>query len=572
MMNDLAIVTKLMFKEKRDIVLSIFFGFVAGLATVFLFAASGYLISKAALAAPIYALALLIASVKMLSFIRAFSKYGERYFSHRATFTVLSNLRVSFFEKLEPLAPGIFQKYRSGDLLSRIVGDVESLQNYFLRVFYPPIVLVLVFLCTILFTSFFSLFAAILLFVGLILTTFVIPGLFALKQRKIDSHVRTHRGSLSTEVAEFLHGFRDLKIYQKLQGKEEMLEKSSDLYIEQQEMENKAILFSQSVNIFVTLFITWSILAMGAYFIGMGELDGIFLAMLVMISITVFEDASPMAVFPIYFNDTKRAANRLFSVVSDTEKGQKNNDLQQMNLKEIPDIEMRDVQFAFPGDMRKTLDNISLHLPAGSKTAIVGASGSGKSTVMQLLLNIYAVDKGEICFDNIPLTQVEQESIWEKANVVLQSNHFFYGTIRDNLLLANTTLADEALKEVLEKVHLDSFDLDDPVYERGENLSGGEKQRLAIARALLKNKKLWFLDEPTSSIDAITEKKIYDHIFQQAKDDTLVLISHRLTGMENMDQIIVMDHGKIVESGTYEELLHLRGYFYEMKEIEKNLL
>lgn len=233
---------------------------------------------------------------------------------------------------------------------------------------------------------------------------------------------------------------------------------------------------------------------------------------------------------------------------------------------------MRDVQFAFPGDMRKTLDNISLHLPAGSKTAIVGASGSGKSTVMQLLLNIYAVDKGEICFDNIPLTQVEQESIWEKANVVLQSNHFFYGTIRDNLLLANTTLADEALKEVLEKVHLDSFDLDDPVYERGENLSGGEKQRLAIARALLKNKKLWFLDEPTSSIDAITEKKIYDHIFQQAKDDTLVLISHRLTGMENMDQIIVMDHGKIVESGTYEELLHLRGYFYEMKEIEKNLL
>ncbi|AIF42201.1 thiol reductant ABC exporter subunit CydC [Virgibacillus sp. SK37] len=571
-MNDLAIVTKLMFKEKRDIVLSIVLGFVAGLATVFLFAASGYLISKAALSAPIYALALLIASVKMLSFIRAFSKYGERYFSHRATFTVLSNLRVSFFEKLEPLAPGIFQKYRSGDLLSRIVGDVESLQNYFLRVFYPPIVLVLVFLSTILFTSFFSFFAAILLFVGLILTTFVIPGLFALKQRKIDSHVRTQRGYLSTEVAEFLHGFRDLKIYQKLQGKEQMLEESSDTYINQQETENKAILFSQSVNIFVTLFITWSILAMGAYFIGVGELDGIFLAMLVMISITVFEDASPMAIFPIYFNDTKRAANRLFSVVSDTETEQHKSGLQEGELNEVPNIEMRNVQFLFPGDLRKTLADINLSLPAGSKTAIVGASGSGKSTVMQLLLNIYAVEEGEICFDNIPLTQVKQESIWEKANVVLQSNHFFYGTIRDNLLLANASLVDKELQEVLEKVHLGSFDLEDPVYERGENLSGGEKQRLAIARSLLKNKGLWFLDEPTSSIDAITEKKIYNHIFQQAKHDTLVLISHRLIGMENMDQIIVMDHGQIVECGTYEELMQMKGYFYQMKEIEKNLL
>lgn len=211
-MKDLAVVVKLMMIEKKDIFYSIIFGFVAGIAAVGLFAASGYLISKAALAPPLYALIILTSTVKLLGFTKAISRYAERYFSHRATFTILSNLRVSFFEKLEPLAPGIFQKYRSGDLLSRIVGDVESLQNFFLRVFYPPIVLVIVFLCTILFTSFVSIYVALVLLIGLLLTAFVVPALFAVRQAKIDSHVREGRADLATEVTEFLHGFRDLKI------------------------------------------------------------------------------------------------------------------------------------------------------------------------------------------------------------------------------------------------------------------------------------------------------------------------------------------------------------------------
>src|SRR5690625_3415277 len=148
-MKELKAVTRLVFKEKRDIFLSIMLGIVAGLATVGLFSASGYLISKAALETPLYALILVISAVKLLGFIRALSRYAERYFSHRATFTILSNMRVAFFEKLELAVPGIFQQYQSGDLLSRVVGDVERLQNYFLRVFYPPIVMAIVFLSTI---------------------------------------------------------------------------------------------------------------------------------------------------------------------------------------------------------------------------------------------------------------------------------------------------------------------------------------------------------------------------------------------------------------------------------------
>lgn len=569
-MKDLAIFMKLMMIEKKDILYSILFGFVAGIAAVGLFAASGYLISKAAFAPPLYALVILTSTVKLLGFTRAFSRYAERYFSHRATFTILSNLRVSFFEKLEPLAPGIFQKYRSGDLLSRIVGDVESLQNFFLRVFYPPIVLFIVFLATILFTAYFSVAVALVLFVGLILTTLFVPALFAVRQAKIDSHVRAGRGELSTEVTEFLHGFRDLKIYQKLDEKELKAIESSDRYVAEQKTENVNMLYSQSVNTFVSLLVSWFVLALGAYLTADGQLEGIFLAMLVMISLTVFEDVSPMAVFPIHIQDSKRASQRLYSVVHG-ERVEQPDKSRQLSDK-VPSVEMTNVTFSFSDEQRSTLKDINLTLTAGSRTAIVGPSGSGKSTLLQLMLKINQPDSGRISIDGIPVDRINEEDIWENANVILQVNHFFFGTIRDNLLLANDDLTDEAMESMLEKVELEQFSLSDPVYEKGANLSGGEKQRLAIARAFLKSGRLWLMDEPTSSVDALTEQSIYKHLFQQAADDTIVLISHRLTGLEKMDQIIVMEQGTIIESGTFETLMQEKGYFYEMKQIEKDLL
>ncbi|MFD1852135.1 thiol reductant ABC exporter subunit CydC [Oceanobacillus bengalensis] len=570
-MKDLRIVIKVLLVEKKDIFLSILCGFIAGITAVALFSASGYLVSKAALAPPIYTLMILVASVKMLGIISALSRYGERYFSHRGTFTMLSNLRVSFYEKLEPLAPGIFGKFRSGDLLARIVGDVETLQNFFLRVFYPPIVLLLIFFSTIFFTSFFSFEVALILFVGFLLTTVLVPSYFALRQSKFDRKVRESRAALSTEVTEFLYGFRDLKIYQQLEGKEKQLSKSTVAYLQEQEQESVHNLFSQAMNTFLSLLVTVCVLAVGSYLVVNGELDGIYLAMLVMVSLTVFENTTSMAIFPSHWQDSKQAASRLHSVVRNESIGKTQMKQENFQTDIAPKIEVRNIRFTYPNDSRQTLDSVSLNLEAGSKTAIVGPSGSGKSTLLQLLLHLYSVDEGEILLNDIPINTLTEESIWENANVVLQANHFFYGTIRDNLQLAKDGLGDDEMQGALSKVDLDHFTLDDSVLEKGENLSGGEKQRLAIARAMLKNESLWLLDEPTSSIDALTEAKIYQHIFSEAKADTVVLVSHRLTGLEKMDQIIVMDHGKIMESGTFESLMERKGYFYEMKKIEQSV-
>lgn len=565
-------VVKLVVREKKDILLSILFGFLAGITAVGLFGASGYLVSKAALIPPLYTLVLVVSFVKLLGFIRAISRYVERYVSHRATFTILSHLRVSFYEKLEPLAPGIFQKYRSGDLLARIVGDVESLQNFFLRVFYPPIVLLIVFLCTIIFTTFYSLSIALVLLGGLLVTALIVPCLFAMRQRKIEGQLREERGSLSTETTELLYGFRDLKIYRKLAEKENQLKESSDCYIKEQEKVGIHASLSQAMNSLASLVASWVVLALGAYLVVEDQLEGIFLAMLVMISLTVFENVTPMAVFPIHLEDSRRAASRLFSVVRDqSSKTQNHQDSIQLEGNQSLAIEIDKVSFAFPGEARSTLENVHLHLPAGSKTAIVGPSGSGKSTLLQLLLKIQAGYTGKVNLGGTSLDLLDKESLWSHTNAVLQENHFFYGTIRENLMLAGDDLTDIQLDEALAKVKLNHVQLTDSVLEKGGNLSGGEKQRLAIARALLKANPLWVLDEPTSSVDALTENTIYQYLFEAAKDDTLILVSHRLTGLERMDKIVVMEHGEIIEKGTFNELMDKRGYFYQMKQIEKSV-
>lgn len=566
-MKEMKEVIRLVVLEKRDIVLSVVFGFLAGMSAVGLFGASGYLISRAALIPPLYALTVLIAFLKLFGFARALGRYAERYFSHRATFTILSNLRLAFYKKLEPHAPRIFQKYRSGDLLSRIVGDVESLQNFFLRVYYPPVVLVIIFLGTIVFTSIFSISIAIVLLLGLIVTGLLIPAWYTVKQRKLASRVRQARGELSTEAAEWLYGFRDLKIYQQLEEKKEKLQQSSEEYIREDERDSRQMLSSHSWNTFATLLVSWIVTGLGAVLVAEGDLNGLFLAMLVMISLTVFENAAPMAVLPSHLDDSKRASERLFSIVEEEDDGSGSCNLDP-NL--APGMEVSHVSYRFPDEEREALTDVNVSIPAGSKTAIVGASGSGKSTLLQLFMKFQLPSAGELMVNDMDIRDLSEESIWENSNVVLQENHYFYGTIRENLKLAGEDLSDEEMELVLKEVGLE-FDLDQPVFEKGENLSGGERQRLSIARAFLKGKRLWLLDEPTSSVDALTERMIFDHLYERASQDTVVLISHRLSGLEKMDQIIVMAEGKVVEAGSYDELIQMRGHFYEMKQIEKNI-
>lgn len=566
-MNELKHVLKLTLIEKKDVSIAIFFGFLAGIASVALMGSSGYLISKAALTSQMTTLVVMAACLKLFGFASALSRYGERLYSHRATFTMLSHLRVSFFERLTPLAPGIFGKYRSGDLLSRIVGDVESLQNFLLRVFYPPVVLSIVFLSTIFFSSFFSIGIALVMLIGMLLTVVIVPALFSIRKRKTDGQVRAMRGSLAVEATEFLYGFRDLKIHQQLGKKEQLLKKEADQYDEGQRKEGLEENLAQSINSLVALLVSFFVLGVGAYFVAAGELEGLYLAMLVMISIAAFENVAPMAAFPAYFEESRKAAVRLEEIVAVPRAAQ--------GIGKLPDrpleINLKEASFSYPGEAALAVDGVSLQLKPGTKTAVVGPSGSGKSTLMQLLLNVFPVDQGQLSIGGKPVETLDQEAIWQEMNIVLQENHFFFGTIRSNLSIANPAASDEEMERTLAQVQLELFPLEMKVEEKGQNLSGGQKQRLAIARALLKGKSLWFLDEPVSSVDSVTGRAIYEELFRQGHNDTFVVISHDLVGLEKMDQIVVMENGRIVEIGSYNELMKKHSYFYQLKQIENSV-
>lgn len=567
-MKELTEVLKLTLREKRDVSLAIVFGVLAGLASVALLASSGYLISKAALTGQMTVLIVIGASLKLFGLSSAVSRYSERLLSHRATFTMLGNLRVSFFEKLAPLAPEIYGKYRSGDLLARIIGDVESLQNFLLRVFYPPVVLFLVFTGTILFTLYFSVSTALLLALGYLLTAVAVPAYFAWRKHRKDWKIRESRGALSTEAAEFLFGFRDLKIYQQLDNKEQQMSALIDSYTDEQINEGKEEVYSQSLNGLVALLVSLAILTVGAYATAAGELDGLFLAMLVMISLGVFENVTPMAAFPGYFEESRKAAVRLDSVVAETPRARGTEELAAGPLA----IAARNLAYSFPGEPRPALKNISLNLPAGSKTAIVGPSGSGKSTLLAVLMNVLPPASGTVLLNGRPSEKFLQDSIWRRMNAVLQENHFFYGTIRSNLQIADPVADDTQMTAALDCVELGRFSLDMAVEEKGQNLSGGERQRLAIARAILKKSALWLLDEPVSSVDAATGRIIYERLFEDHPDDTFVIVSHDLAGLDKMDLIIVLENGELIEWGSYEELMERQGSFYGLKKLEQQIM
>ena len=371
-------------------------------------------------------------------------------------------------------------------------------------------------------------------------------------------------------MTELLYGFRDLKVYGQLKQREKLLQHASAVLSAEQQASAVHLLRGQSLHTFVAYLISWGVLILGAYLIMDGSLAGVFLAMLVMASLTVFEEAAPMATLPAYKQDSEHAAKRLAEIVhaADVLAPQPSG---MLSVNEAVSVELSGVTFQYDDEWRPALQNVSLHFPAGSKTAIVGPSGSGKQRSSNCC-SLRIPTSGEIRLHDVSIQELDEAGIWQASNVMLQHSHFFRGTIRDNLLLDAEHHDDHELSAILDKVQLPNLSLEAAVYEKGENLSDGEKQRLALARAMLRKGRLWLLDEPTSSLDYITEQRVFRQLLAQAQDDTLILICHRLTGLEEMDRIVVMDHGRIMEAGTYSELMEQKGYFYEMKQVERQMI
>ena len=348
---------EMIWHEKKEMLLALIAGTISGLTAVALFAQSGFLISKAALMPPFYVILILTAFLKIFGVAKSTSKYAERYISHRVTFSLLSAIRMRFFDRLEPIANQLFLHYQSGELLARITNDVTTLQNFFLRVVYPPLVALLVFFGTVIFTVFFSIWIALLLVLGFLFVAVIIPTLLIAKKTQPVPYKR----ELLTETTEFLYGFRELKNHYLVAQKSKDLLHLSDAYTDEIKKEQQALVRMQLYNQSASLLTVFLIVTIGAYFVTTNQLDGLYLAMLLLIALTVFETAIPLATVPHHYKSAAQAIARLQEVAEEPE----------ANTKPLPlsndyTIQANDVHFTY-AQLTKPVKRYSIYDTSGRK-------------------------------------------------------------------------------------------------------------------------------------------------------------------------------------------------------------
>ena len=574
--------------------LSVFLGAATVAAGVGLLGASAYLIATAALHPSVAVLQVAIVGVRFFGISRAVLRYLERLVTHSVNFHLLARLRVWFYEALEPLAPARLPEYRSGDLLARCVGDIETLENFYVRALAPPFAALVVVCGVSLFVGRYDPRLGLLLALALLAAGAGLPLLTHALARSAGQDVVARRAALHDAVVDVTQGIGDLAAC----GQErEYLEKalSAGQALSQAQLRlGWAGALANALLTLLTGLTLWGVLVVGIPLVG-SRMDGVALAVLALVTLASFEAVTPLAPAAQHLQSSLAAAGRLFEV-SDLDKKEfhPSHFAERSSAKwdgfinrEDPEatlgaaLRIRDLSFTYAPGLPPALEDISLDVAPGMHVALVGPSGAGKSTLFALLLRLWEYSPGHIRLDGRDLHTFDPEALRRSLAVVPQSTYLFAGTLRQNLVLcapeANASQVEWAVRQagLAGWVAQLPDGLETRVGERGLQISGGERRRVTLARALLAGAgqaRLLLLDEPTAHLDAITEKRFLRDLRHIAAGRSLILITHRLVGLETMDQIFVMAQGRIVERGQHADLVKTGGLYARLWNIQNEIL
>jgi ATP-binding cassette, subfamily C, bacterial CydC len=558
------------------VALAVLLGVASVAGNVGLLSTAAYVISAAAVVSYISLLTIPIYLVRFFSVSRSFSRYFERLVSHDVTFRLLGNLRAWFYARLTPLAPAILEGYRSGDILSRLVEDVEELENLYLRAVSPVLVAAVVWGLAFAVLYPFDPALALTVLVFLAAAGVGVPLLVWILSRGLGRRQLELKSELYSRIVDGTQGVQDLLAFGR---EEEQRQEIEALNRELGRIERRQAFIAglqDSLGDLLTNLAMLTVLVLAIPLVAGGEIRGVYLAFLALVALGVFEAATPLGAAFQTIGRTTSAGQRLFEV-SDSEPAIRN-PKSSLPVPEDFALHFDNVSFRYGEDEPFSLEDVSFALEPGRKVAVVGPSGSGKSTLANLILRFRYPQGGEIRLGGRSLSEYSQEDVRRLVSAVPQGTHVFNDTLRNNLLLADPEANDEALEMALERARISGFierspeRLDTYVGENGTRLSGGERQRLAVARALLKDAPLLLLDEPTANLDTVTERELLASVWEVGGDRAVLLITHRLVGMEEMHEILVMDAGRIVERGTHERLLAAGGLYCLMLETQQELL
>jgi ATP-binding cassette, subfamily C, bacterial CydC len=535
-----------------------------------LMATSAYLLARAALHPPILDLMATIVGVRFFGLSRAVFRYLERYVSHDVTFRILTQIRVTFYEKIEPLAPAQLSNFNNADLLNRIIGDIETQQNFYLRVFAPPLVAVLVLIGYCVFLASYDLRFSYILAACFLCAGLIIPWVIRRLGQGIGTKIITLKAELNTLVSDSLLGMTELITFGQVHNQLEKIRGTDNKLVYQQHKLTKLSALSSSLIGMIANLGMWLVLVLGILFIEKGALNGVNLGMLALGTLSSFEALYPMALVPQNLEQNITSADRLIELI-EVEKSIKSRRMLSPKKDEL-DLSFQNISFRYEPNEPWALKDLSFEIPQNSKVAIVGPSGVGKTSIVNLLLRFWNYEEGNIFLGGQSLQDYNLEELRNLFGVVTQQTYLFNATIKENLLLANPQGTDEDLILAAQQAKLHEFILSLPngydsyIGEGGFKLSGGQRQRLAIARVLLRNAPILILDEAATGLDAQTEQEVMKEVYHLMEGRTTIVITHNLLGLETMDEILVLNQGRIIERGTHQELLRIKGHYYTLWE------
>jgi ATP-binding cassette subfamily C protein CydC len=531
--------------------LGTFLGLLAVLSAVGLLSFSGWFIAATAKAGLIAILAkefnffLPSIAVRILAITRTLARYGERLVSHDATFRILETLRVWFYRRLEPLVPARLTAYGSGDVLSRIVADIDAMDNLYLRVFSPvwaagitTLVLVGVFVRV-------DIGFALIFGLTLGIAGIGVPIIAANMGVGAGKNMVYCKSRLRTLMVEGIQGMAELLVFN---IKERYFEKTISDHDQMVFYQRRMAHITGISNALLTVLSGISVLTIlwvGVDMVVRKEMSGEVLTLATLSAMVAFEAVWPLPAAFQYLSHTSASARRLVEIVNIAPQ------VVFVDQTTAPpegfDLFLKKVSFRYPETEKWILKDFSLKIPAGSKMAIVGPSGVGKSTLTCLLMRFWDPEKGEIRLGGQNIDSISEADLRRQMVLISQRSHIFNGTIKSNLLIADESANDSDLWQSLSAAQLDTFvkqlpdRLDTWVGEGGRRLSGGQIQRLALARAFLRNAPIWVLDEPTEGLDPDTESKLMDTLLAIGKDCTMIVVTHRKAVMERFGWILRLE-------------------------------
>ncbi|MFJ4034620.1 MULTISPECIES: thiol reductant ABC exporter subunit CydD [Streptomyces] len=529
-----------------------------------LMATSGWLISRASQQPPVLYLLVAVTATRFFGIGRAVFRYAERLVSHDAVLRMLADTRVAVYKRLERLAPAGLRGTRRGDLLSRLVADVDAFQDYWLRWLLPTGVAVVVSAASVGFTAWLLPEAGAALAVGLLLAGVGVPLITAAVARRTERRLAPARGVLATRVTDLLTGTAELTVAGALPSRTAATRQADGTLTRIASRAAGATALGDGLTALISGLTVAVAALLGAQAAAGGRIHGVLVAVVVLTPLAAFEAVLGLPLAVRYRQRVARSAERVYEVLDAPVPVHEPEHPREAPASPFP-LVLRNLTARYEDQHRDALHGLDLTLDRGRRIAVVGPSGSGKTTLAQVLLRFLDPGSGTYTLAGVEAAGMDGDEVRRLVGLCAQDAHLFDSTVRENLLLARKDATETELRDVLSRARLLDWveglpeGLDTHVGEHGARLSGGQRQRLALARALLADFPVLVLDEPAEHLDLPTADALTDDLLAATEGRTTLLITHRLAGLSAVDEVLVLDAGRVVQRGPYAELLAVDG-------------